>query len=78
KVGRVAGKAMLYFLTFSTLALIIGLIVANVVQPGAGMNIDPASLDPAAVAGYAAKAPTIVVGMMLVRKPTMLCSCAFA
>ncbi len=42
KVGRVAGKAMLYFLTFSTLALIVGLIVANVVQPGAGMNIDAA------------------------------------
>ncbi|MFG1236848.1 dicarboxylate/amino acid:cation symporter [Xanthobacter autotrophicus DSM 597] len=56
KVGRVAGKAMIYFLTFSTLALIIGLIVANVVQPGAGLNIDPASLDPKAVATYAAKA----------------------
>lgn len=56
KVGRVAGKAMLYFLTFSTLALIVGLIVANVVQPGAGMNIDPATLDGKAVATYAAKA----------------------
>ena len=56
KVGRVAGKAMIYFLTFSTLALIIGLIVANVVQPGAGMNIDPATLDGSAVATYAAKA----------------------
>lgn len=56
KVGRVAGKAMIYFLTFSTLALIVGLIVANVVQPGAGMHIDPASLDPKAVADYATKA----------------------
>lgn len=56
KVGRVAGKAMLYFLTFSTLALIIGLIVGNVIQPGAGMHIDPASLDPKAVADYAQKA----------------------
>jgi len=56
KVGRVAAKAMIYFLTFSTLALIIGLIVANVVQPGAGMHIDPASLDPKAVADYATKA----------------------
>lgn len=55
-VGRVAGKAMLYFLTFSTLALIIGLIVANVVQPGHGLHIDPASLDPAAIADYASKA----------------------
>ena len=56
KVGRVAGKAMIYFLTFSTLALVIGLIVANVVQPGAGLNIDPKTLDPKAVATYAAKA----------------------
>ena len=56
KVGRVAGKAMIYFLTFSTLALIIGLIVANLVQPGAGMHIDPASLDPQAVANYTEKA----------------------
>ena len=56
KVGRVAGKAMAYFLTFSTLALIVGLIVANVVKPGAGLNIDPASLDPSAVANYATKA----------------------
>ena len=56
KVGRVAGKAMLYFLTFSTLALIIGLVVGNVVQPGAGFNIDPATLDAEAVSDYAAKA----------------------
>ncbi|WP_214471298.1 dicarboxylate/amino acid:cation symporter [Mesorhizobium sp. dw_380] len=56
KVGRVAGKAMLYFLTFSTLALIIGLVVANVVQPGAGFNIDPATLDASTVNTYAAKA----------------------
>ena len=41
-VGRVAGKAFAYFLFFSTLALIVGMIVANVVQPGAGMNADPA------------------------------------
>ena len=45
KVGRVAGKAMLYFVTFSTLALVVGLIVGNFIQPGAGLNIDPASLD---------------------------------
>lgn len=43
-VGRVAAKAMAYFLTFSTLALAIGLIVANIVRPGAGMNVDVASL----------------------------------
>ena len=55
-VGSVAGKAFGYFLTFSTLALIVGMVVANVVKPGAGMNIDPASLDAAAVQGYAAQA----------------------
>jgi aerobic C4-dicarboxylate transport protein len=56
KVGRVAGKAMVYFLTFSTLALIVGLVVANVIQPGAGLNVDPASLDVQAVNSYASKA----------------------
>ncbi len=56
EVGRVAGKAFAYFLTVSTLALIVGLIVANTVRPGAGMGIDPATLDGAAVADYAAKA----------------------
>lgn len=44
KVGRIAIKAMIYFFTFSTLALIIGLIVGNFLQPGHGLNIDPASL----------------------------------
>lgn len=56
KVGRVAGKAFAYFITFSTLALVVGLIVGNIVQPGSGLNIDPATLDGAAVADYAAKA----------------------
>ena len=55
-VGRVAGKAFVYFLFFSTLALIVGLIVANVVRPGAGLNIDPATLDAAKVSEFAAKA----------------------
>jgi aerobic C4-dicarboxylate transport protein len=49
KLGRVVFKAFAYFLFFSTLALIVGLLVANIFQPGAGMNIDPATLDPAAV-----------------------------
>jgi aerobic C4-dicarboxylate transport protein len=56
KVGKVAAKAFAYFLTFSTLALILGLVVANVVRPGAGMNVDPATLDTAAVSGYVARA----------------------
>lgn len=52
KVGSVAGKAFVYFLFFSTLALIIGLVVGNVVRPGAGLGIDPATLDTAAVANF--------------------------
>ncbi len=55
-VGRVAAKAFAYFLFFSTLALILGLIVANVVRPGAGLNIDPTTLDAGKVAEYSAKA----------------------
>ena len=66
KVGRVAIKALVYFLVFSTLALIVGLIVANVVQPGAGMNIDPATLTTDKVAEYAAKAhDQSIVGFLL-------------
>ena len=55
-VGSVAAKAFGYFFVFSTLALVVGLIVANVVQPGAGMNIDPSTLDASAVQGYSEKA----------------------
>jgi len=56
KVGRVAAKAFGYFLVFSTLALILGLIVANVVQPGRGLNIDPATLNAGAVSQYSTAA----------------------
>jgi aerobic C4-dicarboxylate transport protein len=56
KVGRVGGKALLYFEVISTLALLLGLIVANVVQPGAGFNVNPANLDTKAVADYAGAA----------------------
>lgn len=71
KVGRVAGKAMLYFITFSTLALIVGLIVGNIVQPGAGMNINPASLDTKAVADYAVKAhDQTIIGFLMAIIPT--------
>ncbi|OWJ76306.1 MULTISPECIES: dicarboxylate/amino acid:cation symporter [Haematobacter] len=73
KVGRVAGKAMLYFLTFSTLALIIGLIVANTLHPGAGLHIDPASLDASAVQQYAAKAhDSTITGFLMNIIPTTL------
>ncbi len=74
-VGRVAGKAFGYFLFFSTLALIVGMIVANVVQPGAGMNINPATLDTGAVADYAAKAhDTTLTGFLLNIIPDTLIS----
>ncbi|MBT2187981.1 C4-dicarboxylate transporter DctA [Sphingobium sp. H33] len=52
ELGRVALRALGYFVVVSSLALIIGMIVANVVQPGAGLNIDPRTLDGAAVADY--------------------------
>lgn len=55
-VGRVAGKTFAYFLFFSSLALVIGLIMANVIRPGEGLNIDPATLDGSNVAQYAEKA----------------------
>jgi aerobic C4-dicarboxylate transport protein len=68
-LGRVALKALAYFLAVSSLALVIGLIVANVFQPGAGMNADPASYgakDIAAVQGYAEKAhDTTVIGFLM-------------
>lgn len=52
KVGRVGIKAILYFEIISTLALIIGLIIVNLFQPGSGMHIDPLTLDQTAVAKY--------------------------
>ena len=58
KVGRVGGKALLYFELISTLALGIGLIVVNVLRPGAGFNANPATLDATAVADYAKRATT--------------------
>ncbi|MHA6721929.1 dicarboxylate/amino acid:cation symporter [Sphingomonas sp. RS2018] len=76
-VGRVAAKAFGYFLFFSTLALVIGLIVANVVQPGAGMNVDPATLNAGAIADYAHKAEestltAFVMGIIPTTMPSAL------
>lgn len=74
-VGRVAGKAFAYFLFFSTLALVVGLIVANMVQPGAGMNIDPATLDTGAVASYSDRAhETTITGFLMEIIPTTMVS----
>jgi aerobic C4-dicarboxylate transport protein len=56
KVGRVGGKALLYFEIVSTFALLIGLVVGNVVRPGSGFNVNPANLDSKAVADYAGQA----------------------
>jgi aerobic C4-dicarboxylate transport protein len=53
KVGRVGGKALLYFETVSNVSLLIGLVVVNVLKPGAGFNADPTSLDTGAVESYA-------------------------
>jgi aerobic C4-dicarboxylate transport protein len=66
KVGRVGGKALLYFETISNFALALGLVAVNVLKPGAGFNVDPATLDPTAVAVYGAKArETSVVDFLL-------------
>src|SRR6202011_4331550 len=56
KIGRVGGKALLYFEIVSTLALLLGLVVGNLVHPGSGLNVNPASLDARAVADYAGQA----------------------
>jgi aerobic C4-dicarboxylate transport protein len=66
KVGRVGGKALLYFEVVSTLALLIGLVVGNVAHPGSGLNVDPATLDPKAVAEYAGQAKAQSVTEFLV------------
>ncbi len=56
KIGRVGGKALLYFEVVSTFALAIGLVVANVAKPGAGFNVDPAHLDSSSIAQYTTNA----------------------
>jgi aerobic C4-dicarboxylate transport protein len=56
KVGRVGGMALLYFEIVSTIALFIGLVVGNVVRPGSGFNVNPATLDAKSVADYAGQA----------------------
>jgi aerobic C4-dicarboxylate transport protein len=61
KVGRVGGKALLYFEVVSTIALLMGLVIGNLVQPGAGFNADPGKLNAAAVANYAGAAKTATV-----------------
>jgi aerobic C4-dicarboxylate transport protein len=55
KIGRIGGKALLYFEMVSTFALAIGLVVANVLKPGASFHVNPASLDANAISEYANK-----------------------
>lgn len=65
-VGKTGGYALLYFEIVSTISLIIGLVVVNIVQPGAGMNIDPATLDASKVASYVtASKDQSVIGFIL-------------
>lgn len=54
KVGKTGGYALLYFEIVSTIALIVGLVIVNLVQPGQGMNVDPATLDTKSIAAYTA------------------------
>lgn len=65
KVGRVGGKALLYFEVVSTIALLIGFFAAHLATPGAGFNVDPATLDAKAVAQYAGKAKEQTVAEFL-------------
>jgi aerobic C4-dicarboxylate transport protein len=54
KVGKTGGLALLYFEVVSTLALIVGLVIVNLVQPGSGMNVDASTLDTKSIAAYTA------------------------
>ncbi|HEY4069244.1 MAG TPA: C4-dicarboxylate transporter DctA [Burkholderiaceae bacterium] len=62
RVGRVGVKALVYFEVMTTIALALGLLLAFVVQPGVGMNIDPKALDPKAMSGYAETASKLTGG----------------
>jgi aerobic C4-dicarboxylate transport protein len=74
KVGRVGGKALLYFEIVSTVALLIGLVVGNVVRPGDGFNVNAATLDAKSVADYAgaAKAQSVTEFLMHIIPTTVV------
>jgi Na+/H+-dicarboxylate symporter len=73
RVGVVGLRAIIYFEVVSTLALFIGLIVGNLIQPGAGLHIDPAHLDEKAVAGYVTSAKSLtIVDFLMKMIPTNL------
>lgn len=62
RVGRVGIKALIYFEVLTTLALVLGLVLAFVFEPGVGMNVDPKALDPSAMAAYASNADKLTSG----------------
>jgi aerobic C4-dicarboxylate transport protein len=65
-IGRIAAKAFAYFLFASTLALVVGLVSANIFQPGKGMNVDVSKLDTSKISGFADTAQeTTLVGFLL-------------
>jgi aerobic C4-dicarboxylate transport protein len=74
KVGRIGGKALLYFEIVSTLALFTGMLVGNVLHPGSSFNINPATLDAKSVADYAgaAKQQTVADFLMNIIPTTMV------
>ena len=74
KVGRVGVKTLFYFEAVSTVALAIGLLVGELLQPGKGFNIDPATLDPSAVEGYVhrAKQQGIVAHLLAIIPDTFM------
>src|SRR5271168_1407000 len=67
RVGVVGLRAIIYFEIVSTLALLIGLVVGNLLQPGAGLHIDPATLDDKAIAGYVAGAKSLTIVELLMK-----------
>lgn len=75
-LGRLSAKAFAYFLVVSTFALILGLAIGNLVQPGAGMNVDPTMLDSGAVSQFAKQAhdQTVVGFLMNIIPETLLSS----
>src|SRR5437870_2406940 len=73
RVGTVGLRAIIYFEAVSTIALVVGLIVGNLWQPGAGLHIAPASLDEKAVAGYVSSAQSLTIVDFLIKMiPTNL------
>lgn len=85
KTGRVGLKALIYFEIVTTLALAVGLLVSHLLQPGAGMNVDPATLDVSGIESYVAKANdktsfygALLQGNMLVLLIALVCAFALS